>query len=149
VATWQWLLSNAEDVRGQVEAYLGKSSAQWTMGEPASQAGDKSTSDTPSPSSSADNGDEEYEEDAEHSALTGAADFLSGAGVGGSMPTGSPEWPVLMEGDGSKSVAVMQRALGAAGFYCGEDDLLWWQAGSDTINALRTFQARCKRIHLA
>uniref|UniRef100_A0A7S0RU51 Peptidoglycan binding-like domain-containing protein n=1 Tax=Chlamydomonas leiostraca TaxID=1034604 RepID=A0A7S0RU51_9CHLO len=46
-----------------------------------------------------------------------------------------------MEGDGNQAVHVMQLALGAGGYSCGEDEEQWWQFGEGTLNALKTFQA--------
>jgi hypothetical protein len=34
-----------------------------------------------------------------------------------------------------------QVALGAHGYYCGDDEMRWWQFGSSTLDALKTFQA--------
>jgi hypothetical protein len=36
-----------------------------------------------------------------------------------------------------------QVCLQSAGYYCGEDDMRWWQFGSSTLDALKTFQVRC------
>lgn len=33
-----------------------------------------------------------------------------------------------------------QVALQREGYFCGEDDMAWWQFGDDTANALKTFQ---------
>lgn len=49
--------------------------------------------------------------------------------------------PVLRDGDGNREVHVMQVALQKQGFYCGEDDMQWWQFGDTTAAALKTFQA--------
>eukprot|EP00199_Chlamydomonas_sp_CCMP681_P002531 CAMPEP_0119115968 /NCGR_PEP_ID=MMETSP1180-20130426/52031_1 /TAXON_ID=3052 ORGANISM="Chlamydomonas cf sp, Strain CCMP681" /NCGR_SAMPLE_ID=MMETSP1180 /ASSEMBLY_ACC=CAM_ASM_000741 /LENGTH=323 /DNA_ID=CAMNT_0007105077 /DNA_START=588 /DNA_END=1559 /DNA_ORIENTATION=- len=50
-------------------------------------------------------------------------------------------WPVLMEGDGGREVALLQQALERLGFACGDDEQTWWQFGDHTLNALRTMQA--------
>ncbi len=61
----------------------------------------------------------------------------------------SDPWPVLREGDNEGlPVAVLQKALGAAGYHCGDDEGQWWMFGPDTTNALKTFQVghthRCR-----
>jgi hypothetical protein len=33
-----------------------------------------------------------------------------------------------------------QVLLNKAGYFCGEDDMRWWQLGSPTQDALKTFQ---------
>ena len=50
------------------------------------------------------------------------------------------KWTVLREGDGGKHVHELQTALVQQGFWPGEDDMLWWQFGSDTCSAVQTFQ---------
>ena len=39
-------------------------------------------------------------------------------------------------------LSLLQCALEVVGCYCGEDDMMWWQFGTATESALRTFQAR-------
>lgn len=34
----------------------------------------------------------------------------------------------------------LQVALNNCGYYCGEDDTVWWQFGGDTYSSLLTFQ---------
>ncbi|KAL0047709.1 hypothetical protein WJX82_010029 [Trebouxia sp. C0006] len=51
------------------------------------------------------------------------------------------KWTVLREGDGGRHVHEVQTALVHQGFWPGEDDMLWWQFGSDTCSAVQTFQA--------
>ena len=51
------------------------------------------------------------------------------------------KWPVIQDGDGGAEVRAMQAALTNAGFYCGEEDMQWWQVGEPTRQALLTFQA--------
>ncbi|KAA6429578.1 MAG: hypothetical protein FRX49_00014 [Trebouxia sp. A1-2] len=51
------------------------------------------------------------------------------------------KWTVLREGDGGRHVHELQTALVHQGFWPGEDDMLWWQFGSDTCSAVQTFQA--------
>lgn len=46
----------------------------------------------------------------------------------------------LCNGDGGEQVRLLHVLLGKEGFYCGEDDMEWWQFGDATENALRTFQ---------
>ncbi len=36
----------------------------------------------------------------------------------------------------------LQIALNNKGYYCGEDDCVWWQFGMDTYSSLLTFQVR-------
>eukprot|EP00775_Hariotina_reticulata_P003407 gene3407-3680_t len=43
--------------------------------------------------------------------------------------------------DGGREVHALQVTLGKAGYYCGEDEMRWWQFGSATLDALKTFQA--------
>ncbi|EIE27431.1 hypothetical protein COCSUDRAFT_45859 [Coccomyxa subellipsoidea C-169] len=50
-------------------------------------------------------------------------------------------WPVLREGEGGAEVHGLQIALNNKGYYCGEDDCVWWQFGMDTYSSLLTFQA--------
>ena len=50
------------------------------------------------------------------------------------------KWTVLREGDGGRHVHELQTALVQQGFWPGEDDMLWWQFGSDTCSAVQTFQ---------
>ncbi len=52
------------------------------------------------------------------------------------------KWTVLREGDGGRHVHELQTALVHQGFWPGEDDMLWWQFGSDTCSAVQTFQVR-------
>eukprot|EP01024_Parvocaulis_polyphysoides_P042079 TRINITY_DN3855_c0_g1_i1.p1 TRINITY_DN3855_c0_g1~~TRINITY_DN3855_c0_g1_i1.p1 ORF type:complete len:625 (-),score=149.81 TRINITY_DN3855_c0_g1_i1:540-2414(-) len=54
-------------------------------------------------------------------------------------------WPVLMEGDGGKEVHALQVSLGKQGFYCGGEDIEWWQFGSTTVEALKSFQ-ECNKL---
>jgi hypothetical protein len=35
---------------------------------------------------------------------------------------------------------VSQVALSKAGYHCGDDEMRWWQFGSSTLDALKTFQ---------
>lgn len=57
-------------------------------------------------------------------------------------PVAAPtSWPMLCMDDGDRNVHYLQCALEREGFYCGEDDMRWWQFGSSTESALRTFQA--------
>lgn len=51
------------------------------------------------------------------------------------------EWPVLFEGDGGRAVHGMQVALIQEGYYPDEDEMRWWNFGSSTLAALKTFQA--------
>ena len=37
-------------------------------------------------------------------------------------------------------LVVPQACLTKAGYYCGDDDMRWWQFGSTTMDALKTFQ---------
>lgn len=37
---------------------------------------------------------------------------------------------------------VSQVALGRQGYHCGDDEMRWWQFGSSTLDALKTFQVR-------
>jgi len=55
------------------------------------------------------------------------------------------KWTVLREGDGGRHVHELQTALVHQGFWPGEDDMLWWQFGSDTCSAVQTFQV-CFRL---
>jgi antiviral helicase SKI2 len=50
------------------------------------------------------------------------------------------KWPIVRMDDGGRPVHWLQCALEGAGCFCGEDDMLWWQFGSSTESALRTFQ---------
>ena len=50
------------------------------------------------------------------------------------------KWTVLREGDGGRHVHELHIALEQQGFWAGEDDMLWWQFGSDTCSAVQTFQ---------
>ncbi len=52
---------------------------------------------------------------------------------------------MLREGDGGRHVHELQTALVHQGFWPGEDDMLWWQFGSDTCSAVQTFQV-CVRL---
>lgn len=52
------------------------------------------------------------------------------------LSAGSNPWACL---------AGMQMALGAQGFNCGEDESMYWQFGSMTMDALKTFQVGCWR----
>lgn len=70
-----------------------------------------------------------------------------GEGTSASNGAGASSWPVLVEGDGGRDVRLLQLALGAGGYYCGEDELMWWQFGDGTANALRTFQVRAHPVH--
>lgn len=54
-------------------------------------------------------------------------------------------WPILREGEGGAEVHGLQVALNNKGYYCGEDDSVWWQFGMDTYNSLITFQA-CNNV---
>jgi hypothetical protein len=40
----------------------------------------------------------------------------------------------------SLQVHGLQVALNNKGYYCGEDDCVWWQFGMDTFSSLLTFQ---------
>ncbi|EFJ50292.1 hypothetical protein VOLCADRAFT_103883 [Volvox carteri f. nagariensis] len=60
-------------------------------------------------------------------------------------PADLTKWPVLMDGDGGREVHAMQVALANSGFYCGEDDMRWWQFGDATLTALKYFQS-CSSI---
>ncbi|CAL5223600.1 g6139 [Coccomyxa viridis] len=55
------------------------------------------------------------------------------------------DWPILREGEGGKLVHHLQVVLNQHGYYCGEDETVWWQFGSDTYSSLLTFQA-CKGL---
>jgi hypothetical protein len=37
---------------------------------------------------------------------------------------------------------VLQVALSKQGYHCGDDEMRWWQFGSSTVDALKTFQVR-------
>ena len=50
------------------------------------------------------------------------------------------KWTVLREGDGGRHVHEVHVALVQKGFWPGEDDMLWWQFGDATCNAVQTFQ---------
>jgi hypothetical protein len=39
-------------------------------------------------------------------------------------------------------VLLPQVALSKAGYHCGDDEMRWWQFGSSTVDALKTFQVR-------
>ncbi|WIA44064.1 hypothetical protein OEZ86_010425 [Tetradesmus obliquus] len=58
-----------------------------------------------------------------------------------SSSKGSSSWPVLLEMDGGREVHALQVALGRQGYHCGDDEMRWWQFGSSTLDALKTFQA--------
>ncbi len=45
---------------------------------------------------------------------------------------------------GPVAASAVQCALENAGCFCGEDDMLWWQFGTPTESALRTFQVRAE-----
>ena len=51
------------------------------------------------------------------------------------------DFPVLLEGDGGRAVKEFQRLLLAHGFSASDEELEWWQFGSSTEGALKTFQA--------
>ena len=62
--------------------------------------------------------------------------------AGVAPPQGSTkDFPVLREGDGGRAVKEVQRLLLAHGFSASEEELEWWQFGSSTEGALKTFQA--------
>eukprot|EP01025_Chloroclados_australasicus_P011982 TRINITY_DN1541_c0_g2_i3.p2 TRINITY_DN1541_c0_g2~~TRINITY_DN1541_c0_g2_i3.p2 ORF type:complete len:641 (-),score=117.30 TRINITY_DN1541_c0_g2_i3:455-2377(-) len=61
--------------------------------------------------------------------------------VSKSSKNGVSGWPVLMEGDGGKETHALQVVLGRKGYYCGGEDVEWWQFGSTTLEAMKTFQA--------
>lgn len=46
---------------------------------------------------------------------------------------------------GPVAASAVQCALENAGCFCGEDDMLWWQFGTPTESALRTFQVRAEQ----
>lgn len=50
-------------------------------------------------------------------------------------------WPVVRLDDGGRAVHQLQCALEGAGYFCGDDEMLWWQFGGNTEASLRTFQA--------
>lgn len=150
--TWRWLLRDVEhEVACEVRAALGGEAwAGWY----AAPGGDQGARAVPAPSTSSSAADER--------ALTASLEALEARNVAASSirvaaansardnaavaahnasEAASPVWPVVMDGDGGQAVAVLQRALAVAGYHCGEDEPRWWQAGSETINALRTFQA--------
>lgn len=39
-------------------------------------------------------------------------------------------------------VHALQASLHRKGYYCGEDDAVWWQFGMDTQSSLTTFQVQ-------
>ncbi len=45
--------------------------------------------------------------------------------------------------NGIVQVHGLQVALNNKGYYCGEDDSVWWQFGMDTYSSLITFQVSC------
>ena len=51
------------------------------------------------------------------------------------------KWPILIDGDGGKAVHALHVLLDDAGFFCGGEDTEWWQFGSTTQAALKTYQA--------
>jgi peptidoglycan hydrolase-like protein with peptidoglycan-binding domain len=59
-------------------------------------------------------------------------------------PAAVKKWPIIQEGDGGADVRSMQAALTNVGFYCGEEDMQWWQVGEPTRQALLTFQSSVK-----
>jgi Putative peptidoglycan binding domain len=46
-----------------------------------------------------------------------------------------------MDMDGGREVHALQVCLGRQGYHCGDDEMRWWQFGSSTADALKTFQA--------
>ncbi|KAG2424695.1 hypothetical protein HXX76_014271 [Chlamydomonas incerta] len=77
-------------------------------------------------------------------AATAPSSSGSGSSSGrGTAKAGEPQarWKVLMEGDGGKEVHALQVALSNCGFHTDEDDMLWWQFGDSTLNALRFYQS--------
>ncbi|WIA23572.1 hypothetical protein OEZ85_000291 [Tetradesmus obliquus] len=58
-----------------------------------------------------------------------------------SSSSSSSSWPVLLEMDGGREVHALQVALGRQGYHCGDDEMRWWQFGSSTLDALKTYQA--------
>ncbi|KAF6259771.1 hypothetical protein COO60DRAFT_1700641 [Scenedesmus sp. NREL 46B-D3] len=58
----------------------------------------------------------------------------------GSSSSSSSSWPVLLDMDGGREVHALQVALGRQGYHCGDDEMRWWQFGSSTLDALKTFQ---------
>lgn len=132
---WMWLLRDPEnEVRIEIEEELGAGID--TLNTPPSTTASSST--TTSSSS-----------EAGTSSMAGVkyvsmADILArGAAATAATAQRAKDnsgYPIIMEGDGNENVGALQKALGIAGYYCGDDEPKWWQCGMDTINALKTFQ---------
>ncbi|GMH36638.1 hypothetical protein BSKO_04511 [Bryopsis sp. KO-2023] len=86
------------------------------------------------------NGEEKAEEKPQ-SQGGGATDSGKHVSVDPKVPRTKNGWPALAELDGGKEVHHLQALLAKNGFHCGEDDMNWWYFGSDTVAALKTFQA--------
>eukprot|EP00197_Chlamydomonas_leiostraca_P007051 CAMPEP_0202860282 /NCGR_PEP_ID=MMETSP1391-20130828/2052_1 /ASSEMBLY_ACC=CAM_ASM_000867 /TAXON_ID=1034604 /ORGANISM="Chlamydomonas leiostraca, Strain SAG 11-49" /LENGTH=848 /DNA_ID=CAMNT_0049539425 /DNA_START=123 /DNA_END=2669 /DNA_ORIENTATION=- len=138
VATWGALLEGegAAEVRAEVEAACGGTDVV-AAGRAARASGSSSSSGG---SASATFSQAATSTSTSTSTSTGPGSSEAGTSSSASG-SGAKQWPVVMEGDGNQAVHVMQLALGAGGYSCGEDEEQWWQFGEGTLNALKTFQA--------
>ena len=88
-----------------------------------------------------DGGHGEDDNEGEHVPQFLSDDHPNSAGWDSTGAASLHRWPPLRRDDGGRAVAALQALLEAAGYYCEEDEGIYWTFGLSTEAALRTFQA--------
>lgn len=88
-----------------------------------------------------DGGHGEDDNEGEHVPQFISHDDPNSAGWDSVGASAAHRWPPLRRDDGGRAVAALQALLEAKGYYCEEDEEMYWTFGLSTEAALRTFQA--------